>query len=712
MGWTATTADELAEKLASSRAVTPGSMRASPCNPRASPPWRHDHHLGLGGQLVLRFVRGGETVRQQLLWLVVAVILVVLVNAPVWFSIPTGGEILLLLSFPLIPAAVTIAVLRHGMYDVRIVLSRLVLYVLLTAGVIAVYIGIVALLDRMLRGSSGPVLAALAIALAFNPARVGLQRLIDRALYGARRDPVAAVSAVGRRLAGDDLTGVVDALRDALRLRYVAVERPDGRVVQSGEQPPTTQTWPLRYDGEPVGALVVGPRRGERRLSRADHAVVDLMAAPLAIVLHSLALTDDLRASRERLIDAAEEERGRLRRELHDSLGPILTGAALKADGIALAAGHRPERAEALALELAHQLRQTIDAVRRIVYGLRPAVLDELGLVAALRHEGGQLGPVTVTVDAPESLPTLPASVEVAAYRIASEALTNVVRHSDARRASVRLTTDAAGLNVTVSDDGRTTAAWSPGVGLASIHTRADRGRWQLRGGSDRPRRSGRRRPPPGSDQMITVVVADDHPVVRDGLRALFAEYPDIELIGEAATGREAVKAALIDRPDVIIMDLAMPDTDGFTATTEISRAAPAVAVLVLTMSDDEKTLTRAMQAGARGYLLKGATKEEILRAVTAVADGEAIFGPAIARRVLARLGATANDRDPFPQLTPREHDVLDARPGSVQLRHRARLGLSLKTVNNNTSTIFAKLNVATRTEAAIRARDHGLGHA
>jgi len=154
-----------------------------------------------------------------------------------------------------------------------------------------------------------------------------------------------------------------------------------------------------------------------------------------------------------------------------------------------------------------------------------------------------------------------------------------------------------------------------------------------------------------------------------------------------------------------------MPDTDGFTATTEISRAAPAVAVLVLTMSDDEKTLTRAMQAGARGYLLKGATKEEILRAVTAVADGEAIFGPAIARRVLARLGATANDRDPFPQLTPREHDVLDLlAQGHSNSAIASSLGLSLKTVNNNTSTIFAKLNVATRTEAAIRARDHGLG--
>ena len=152
---------------------------------------------------------------------------------------------------------------------------------------------------------------------------------------------------------------------------------------------------------------------------------------------------------------------------------------------------------------------------------------------------------------------------------------------------------------------------------------------------------------------MIKVVVADDHPVVRDGLRALFAEYPDIELIGEAATGREAIKAALIDQTDVIIMDLAMPDTDGFTATAEISRVAPEVAVLVLTMSDDDITLTKAMRAGARGYLLKGATKEEILRAVTAVADGEAIFGPAVARRVLARLGATADDRGPVPAADP-----------------------------------------------------------
>jgi DNA-binding NarL/FixJ family response regulator len=210
---------------------------------------------------------------------------------------------------------------------------------------------------------------------------------------------------------------------------------------------------------------------------------------------------------------------------------------------------------------------------------------------------------------------------------------------------------------------------------------------------------------------MIKVLVADDHPVVRDGLRALFAEYPNINLIGEAATGREAIKAAVIDKPDVIIMDLAMPDTDGFAATAEINRVAPEVAVLVLTMSDDDTTMTQAMRSGARGYLLKGATKEEIVRAVTAVADGQAIFGPTVAQRVLARLGAISTAEDPFPQLTPREHDVLSLLAQGLSNSAIAdRLGLSLKTVNNNTSSIFTKLNVATRTEAAILARERGIG--
>jgi DNA-binding NarL/FixJ family response regulator len=210
---------------------------------------------------------------------------------------------------------------------------------------------------------------------------------------------------------------------------------------------------------------------------------------------------------------------------------------------------------------------------------------------------------------------------------------------------------------------------------------------------------------------MIRIVVADDHPMVRDGLRTLFDSFPDTELVSEAGTGREAVRAAVVDGPDVLIMDLGMPDLDGFAATAEIGRVAPQVAVLVLTMSDDDDTVFAAMRAGARGYLVKGATKEEILRAVTAVAAGEAIFGPGVARRVLSYFNAPHQQNDPFPQLTPREREVLDLlASGLSNSAIASRLGLSSKTVNNNTSSIFTKLAVVGRTEAIIRARDAGLG--
>jgi DNA-binding NarL/FixJ family response regulator len=210
---------------------------------------------------------------------------------------------------------------------------------------------------------------------------------------------------------------------------------------------------------------------------------------------------------------------------------------------------------------------------------------------------------------------------------------------------------------------------------------------------------------------MISIVVADDHPMVRDGLRTLFDSFAETQLVREVGTGREAVRAAVVEKPDVVIMDLGMPDMDGFAATAEIARVAPEVAVLVLTMSDDDDTVFAAMRAGARGYLVKGATKEEIIRAVTAVAAGEAIFGPGVARRVLSYFSAPSQQHDPFPQLSPREREVLDLLAGGLSNSAIAtRLGLSTKTVNNNTSSIFTKLAVAGRTEAIIRARDAGLG--
>lgn len=213
----------------------------------------------------------------------------------------------------------------------------------------------------------------------------------------------------------------------------------------------------------------------------------------------------------------------------------------------------------------------------------------------------------------------------------------------------------------------------------------------------------------------IRVAVADDHPVVRDGLRALLASLPAMELVAEATSGRQAVRCAVLHSPDVLVMDLRMPDLDGVAATAEIAKVAPRVAVLVLTMFDDDESVFAAMRAGARGYLVKGASQDEIVRAVTAVAAGEAIFGPGVARRVLRYFAEPprAPTETAFPELTRREREVLDliAR-GLPNAAIADRLGLSAKTIGNHTSTIFAKLQVAGRAEAIIRARDAGLGQA
>ena len=182
--------------------------------------------LGAIAALVVRYRRGDEQLRRQLLWLVWALIVAVGLNLPRWLV--GGGPILLLLAVPLVPAAITVAILRHRLLDIRLVLSRTVLYLLLSVAVIGAYAGLLTLFDVLLRGAGAPLLATLLIALAFNPARVWMQRRVDRLLYGSRSDPVLAVSQVGSRLAADDLSGVLDGIRDALRRPFAALRR-DGR---------------------------------------------------------------------------------------------------------------------------------------------------------------------------------------------------------------------------------------------------------------------------------------------------------------------------------------------------------------------------------------------------------------------------------------------------------------------------------------------------
>lgn len=213
--------------------------------------------------------------------------------------------------------------------------------------------------------------------------------------------------------------------------------------------------------------------------------------------------------------------------------------------------------------------------------------------------------------------------------------------------------------------------------------------------------------------EALRVLIAEDHPVFRDGLRALLTSIPGTEVVGEAATGTEAVEQSVALQPDVVVMDLDLPELDGVAATRRIVGTSPHVGVLVLTMFDDDESVFAAMRAGARGYLLKGADQEEIRRAILAVSRGEAIFGPAVAQRLVEYFSVPrpAALRDAFPGLTEREREVVDLiAKGDTNSQIATRLGISAKTVRNHVSNIFTKLQVTDRAHAIIRARDAGLG--
>ena len=214
-------------------------------------------------------------------------------------------------------------------------------------------------------------------------------------------------------------------------------------------------------------------------------------------------------------------------------------------------------------------------------------------------------------------------------------------------------------------------------------------------------------------ESTIRILIADDHAVVREGLRAVLGSESDMEVVGEAATGKEVVERAAELRPDVILMDIQMPELNGIEATRRILDANPDVGVVVLTMFEDDDSVFAAMRAGARGYVLKGAPPSEILKVVRAVAAGEAHFGPEIARRLMSFFSeqSPASAQDIFPELSAREVEILDLiAQGHSNAKIAARLYLSPKTVGNHISHIFTKLQVADRAHAIIRAREAGLG--
>jgi two-component system NarL family sensor kinase len=407
-----------------------------------------------------------------------------------------------------VPVCTYIAILRYRLYDIDVVINRTLVYGALTACVVGIYVLAVGALGALFqaRGNLGvSLLATGAVALLFQPLRSRLQRGLNHLMYGERDDPYAVTSRLGRRLeatlASDAvLPTVVETIAQAMKLPYVAILLKEGEGFSTaaayGSPTGEQEVLPLVYQREEIGRLVLSPRAPGEGFSAADRRLLEDLARHAEVAVHAVRLTADLQRSRERLVATREEERRRLRRDLHDGLGPTLASLALKLDAARKLVRRKPGDAEELLLRLKDQTQDTVGDVRRLVYGLRPPALDELGLVAAVRQQAeshgfvvdgfssdtdkeaaGEDGLVTFSLDAPEDLPPLPAAVEVAAYRIAQEAMTNVARHAHARTCRVRLSVERAGgvLELEVTDDG----AGMPegrraGVGLSSMRERAE----------------------------------------------------------------------------------------------------------------------------------------------------------------------------------------------------------------------------------------------
>ena len=449
--------------------------------------------------LVVRFWRSRGEERQQLKWFVSAGALVAFAATLLFVVGVRSSELIegifwgfLVLAVFAVPASMGVAILRFRLWAIDLLINRALVYGALSAVVVGLYVLVVGLLGAFLQARGSLLVSLLGaglVAVLFAPLRERLQRGVNRLMYGERDDPYAVLSRMGERLETTlapkaVLPTIAETIAQALKLPYVAIElEQDGRFVKEAEygkqSPDVPFVLPLAYGTETVGRLVTGHRSPGEEFSTSDRKLLEDLARQVGVAAHAVRLATDLQRSRERLVVSREEERRRLRRDLHDGVGPQLAALTLKLETARNRLSHDPEAQELLS-DLAERARAAVADIRRAVHALRPPALDELGLVPALREVAAQYRHkgLSIDLDAPHNLPSLPAAVEVACYRITQEALTNVVRHAGARSCSVLLALEegARTVRVEITDDGRglSSERKGVGVGLSSMRERAE----------------------------------------------------------------------------------------------------------------------------------------------------------------------------------------------------------------------------------------------
>lgn len=399
---------------------------------------------------------------------------------------------LIQLGFIICPLAIAAAILRYRLFDIELIFKRSLVYAGLTLGLAAVYLAALAGLTQWFPSRS-PVIAVAGgglVALCFHPLRARLRRWVSRLIYGSRDDPYDVVSQLGELDAAAAprvaLTRVVETLAQTLRLSYVAIELRNGggryeTSASSGRSRGDPTRVPLVHAGDTVGHLLLDVMPGREPFGPADRRLLDDVASQVSRLAGVVLLNSALQQSRARLVSAREEERLRLHRDLHDGIGPTLAAQAMQLDVARTVLRTDPAAAEDTLDRLATGTKNVLGEIRRIVDDLRPRALDQLGLISAIREKTapfarphGASSGLQVDVDAGDALLRLPAAVEVAAYRIALEAITNAARHGSARHCRVLLREDHDILLVQVRDDGTGLPShYTPGVGLRSMRERA-----------------------------------------------------------------------------------------------------------------------------------------------------------------------------------------------------------------------------------------------